>query len=227
MLYAITDNKLTPTNSLLVKAEAALKGGCQWLQYRDKSDDKSDEDGLNKSQGNHPDNHQRRVNEARGLLELCIRYGAKLIINDDVGLAIEVGAHGVHLGQDDGSVMEARRRLGAKALVGVTCHDSLDLAELALRDGASYLAFGRFFPSLTKPNAKVAPLELLGQTNKLRLPNSHQRPPIVAIGGITLANAAEVIAAGATAIAVCHNLFAGDDIETRARDLSRLADVTG
>ncbi len=198
MLYAITDDALMPGPLLISQSEAALKGGCQWLQYRNKST-----------------NHTQRLNDAQQLYQLCERYGAKLIINDDVALALQVNAHGVHLGQGDGSVRQARAQLGNESIIGVTCHDQLQLAQQAISEGASYIAFGRFFPSQTKPNAKAAPLSLLQEAQALNV-------PVTAIGGITLANAAEVMAAGAGTIAVCHSLFACDDIESRARDFCRV-----
>lgn len=198
MLYAITDDTLMPGALLTSKSEAALKGGCQWLQYRNKSA-----------------NQEQRLTDAKKLRQLCEYYNAKLIINDDVALAQQIGAHGVHLGQGDGSVRQARALLGKNSIIGVTCHDQLPLAEQAIADGASYVAFGRFFPSQTKPNAKAAPLTLLTQAQALNI-------PITAIGGITLNNAASVMDAGASAIAVCHSLFACDDVEARAKDFCRL-----
>lgn len=203
MLYAITDDHLMPGSLLLNKSEAALKGGCHWLQYRSK------DAGLSL---------QARVAAASQLKLLCRRYGAKLIINDDIELAQTINADGVHLGQDDGSVTQARMQLGPNSIIGVTCHDQLALAHRAIAEGASYVAFGRFYPSKTKPNAQAAPLSLLNQARQLGV-------PVTAIGGITLANAGFVIEAGASAIAVCHSLFACDDVETRARDFCLAIDA--
>lgn len=182
-----------PDDVLFSKSEAALKGGCQWLQYRDKSM------GLAK-----------RTREAIALKALCHRYNAKLIINDDLALAIASEAHGLHLGQGDGSVVNARAQLGPNAIIGVTCHDQLGLARTAVAEGASYVAFGRFFPSATKPDANSAPLSLLSAAGGLAATT-------VAIGGINLSNVAKVIEAGASAIAVCHSLFGCDDVEGAAR----------
>ena len=198
MLYAITDDTLMPGPLLISQSEAALKGGCQWLQYRNKST-----------------NREQRLADAQQLYQLCLDYRAKLIINDDVALAQQVNAHGVHLGQDDGSIRQARALLGHEAIIGATCHDQIVLAQQAIAEGASYVAFGRFFPSQTKPNAKAAPLTLLKEALALGV-------PITAIGGITLANAAQVIAGGASAIAVCHSLFACNNVEARARDFCRV-----
>lgn len=187
-----------PGELMLAKAQAALKGGCQWLQYRDKSN-----------------NSALRLQQASNLKALCEQYNAKLIINDDLQLTIASGAHGLHLGQGDGSVIAARQKLGPQAIIGVTCHDQLSLARTAIDEGASYVAFGRFFNSSTKPNAKAAPLSLLNQARNLNV-------PVTAIGGITRDNAHSVMQAGASAIAVCHNLFACDDVEARARDFCQV-----
>jgi thiamine-phosphate pyrophosphorylase len=195
MLYAITDSQLLPGEKLFTGVEAALKGGCQYIQYRDKSGDAD-----------------RRLADATRLQALCNQYRANLIVNDDVRLAQAIGAQGVHLGQGDGDVAAARGLLGEKIIIGVTCHDSLALAEKAIADGASYIAFGRFFPSSTKPDARPAPLSLLGEVRE-----KFPLIPIAAIGGITLANAASVKAAGADLIAVCNEVFAAEDIEAQVK----------
>jgi len=195
-LYAITDSLLMPGNTLCDGVTAALEGGCRWIQYRDKSNDKA-----------------RRLADAQSLLDRCNAFGATLLINDDVDLACAINAHGMHMGQTDGSVREARMKLGADAILGVTCHDSLELAEQAVADGATYIAFGRFFNSKTKPEAPPAPLALLGEARR-RFPDT----TIVAIGGIDLDNAGSVIAAGADYIAVSHALFSATDITARARE---------
>lgn len=199
-LYAITDSQLMPDEKLFSGVEAALKGGCKLVQYRDKSDD-----------------HARRLFEAKKLLALCNQYQAQLLINDDVSLAQEVGAHGVHLGQGDTNPVAARIILGSRAIIGVTCHDSLVLAQQAIKDSANYIAFGRFFSSNTKPDARPAPLSLLTEA-RAQFPNTM----IAAIGGITTENAQSVLAAGADLIAVCHSLFAADDITAQARKFIEL-----
>ncbi len=201
-LYAITDSTLMPDDeALLSQVEQALAGGARLLQYRDKSSDQA-----------------RRLRQARLLNTLCARYGVPLLINDDVELARASGAAGVHLGQQDGSLAAARRRLGGDAIIGITCHDQLDLARQAVDGSADYVAFGAFFPSATKPEAKPAPLSLL-QTARQQLDC-----PIVAIGGISVDNAAQVIAAGADLLAVIHALFAAPDIQARAQRFARLFD---
>ena len=199
-LYAITDNRLL-ADRLLPAVEAALQGGAQIIQYRDKSVSNHD--------------WQRRQDEASALLALCRRYHVPLLINDDVDLAVAIGADGVHLGQGDGSLVTARIRLGADAIIGVTCHDQISLAETAARDGASYVAFGAMFASGTKPLAQLCPLALLTRARaQLAL-------PLVAIGGITPDNAASVIHAGAQGLAVIASLWQAPDIRVRAQQFSQ------
>jgi len=199
-LYAITDNQLL-AGKFLSYVEAALEGGVTLLQYRDKSGDDS-----------------RRLREASELLKLCERYKTRLIINDDAELAARLGV-GVHLGQTDGSLPDARALLGHKAIVGATCHGKLELAQRAKADGATYVAFGRFFNSQTKPDAPAVPLELLSQVR------ASIQLPIAVIGGITLENAPQLIAHGADLLAVVHGLFGADtpqEVTRRARAFNDL-----
>ncbi|OHC11772.1 MAG: thiamine-phosphate diphosphorylase [Pseudomonadales bacterium GWC1_66_9] len=200
-LYAITDIQLLAGGRLLPYVEAALEGGARLLQYRDKSDDDA-----------------RRLREAEALRDLCLRHGAQLIINDDLELATRLGV-GLHLGQQDGSLSAARALLGPRVVLGATCHGQLELAEQAAADGASYLAFGRFFDSSTKPGAPPASPELLEEAR------ARFAQPLVAIGGVTLDNAPELIARGAAMVAVIHALFAAEnaaEVERRARAFSQL-----
>ncbi|SDI43210.1 thiamine-phosphate diphosphorylase [Pseudomonas delhiensis] len=201
-LYAITDSKLLADGRLLPYVEAALRGGARLLQYRDKSSDES-----------------RRLREAEALRELCERHGATLIVNDDAELAARLGVS-VHLGQTDGSLAAARALLGRQAIIGATCHGSLQLADQAVAEGADYVAFGRFFQSLTKPGASEASPELLEQA-RARFANV----PLVAIGGVTLENAPGLIGRGADLLAVINALFAADtpaEVERRARAFAAL-----
>lgn len=200
-LYAITDSQLLAGGRLLPYVAAALAGGARLLQYRDKSADAA-----------------RRLDEAGALAELCARHGAALIVNDDLELAARLGV-GLHLGQEDGSLAAARARLGEAAIIGGTCHARLDLAERAVAEGASYVAFGRFFNSNTKPGAPAATPELLEQA-RARIAR-----PIVAIGGVTLETAPGLIRRGADMVAVIHALFAADsaaEVERRARAFAQL-----
>ncbi|MFF7062788.1 thiamine phosphate synthase [Pseudomonas sp. NPDC008258] len=199
-LYAITDSQLL-AGRFLSHVEAALEGGVRLLQYRDKSDDAA-----------------RRLREAEGLMKLCERYGTQLLINDDAELAARLGV-GVHLGQTDGPLTPARALLGRQAIIGSTCHASLELAAQAASEGASYVAFGRFFNSVTKPGAPAANVELLEQAR------AQVKLPIAVIGGITLDNAAPLVAHGADLLAVIHGLFGADsaqEVTRRARAFNAL-----
>jgi len=199
-LYAITDSVLMPTDQdLLSRVEAALKGGTRIVQYRDKSDDAN-----------------KRLRQAKALVDLCQQFQVPLIINDDAKLAKDAGAAGVHLGQSDGLLAEARILLGPDAIIGITCHDSLAFAREGQRAGADYIAYGAFYASKTKPNASPAPLSLLAESK------AQIKLPTVAIGGITVDNAAQTLAAGADMLAVVHSLLAADDVELQARRFSQL-----
>ncbi|HGA2319461.1 TPA: thiamine phosphate synthase [Pseudomonas putida] len=191
-LYAITDSQLL-AGRFLSHVEAALEGGVCLLQYRDKSDDAA-----------------RRLREAEALMKLCERYGTQLIINDDAELAARLGV-GVHLGQTDGPLTPARALLGRQAIIGSTCHASLELATQAASEGASYVAFGRFFNSVTKPGAPAANVDLLAQAR------AQVKLPIAVIGGITLDNAAPLVAHGADLLAVIHGLFGADSAQAVTR----------
>lgn len=188
-LYAITDPKLTPDEVLLDKVEAALVGGTRIVQYRDKSQD-----------------HSKRKHQAQSLKTLCEQHRATFIVNDDVELALAVNAHGVHLGLEDIAISAAREMLGENAIIGATCHGDIANAHTAIAEGADYVAFGRFYPSTTKPDAPQASLDelspLIAELSK----------PAVAIGGITLANAPQLRAAGFAMVAVIADIFGQNDI---------------
>ncbi|MCB1653767.1 MAG: thiamine phosphate synthase, partial [Pseudomonadales bacterium] len=178
-IYAITDSVLTPGELLLEAAAQALAGGVSVLQYRDKQSPP-----------------RQRLAQARALQTLCAVHQVPLLINDDVQLCLESGASGVHLGQSDLSIDRARALLGDQAIIGVTCHADLELARRAAQAGASYVAFGRFFPSRTKPAAPPAPLQILTEARR------QLSIPIAAIGGIDAYNAGQVLRAGADLLAV-------------------------
>lgn len=200
-LYALTpDDNLLPRLSALV--ESALKGGVKWLQYRNKIAPAP----LKRAQ-------------AAELLRICRAYGAKLIVNDDVWLAVEIGADGAHLGRDDipgGGLATARDALGPHRILGVSCYDDLARAEVAVDAGADYIAFGSVFPSVTKPQAMRVPLATLTEAKR------RFGVPVVAIGGITLANASQVLAAGADMLAVLSDLFDAMDIQQQAEKYQHL-----
>jgi len=151
-------------------------------------------------------NKRGTLEEAKAIARLAREHGVPLIVNDDVELALAIDADGVHLGRDDGDLAVARRRLKGKIL-GVSCYDRLELARAAVAAGADYVAFGSVFASPTKPQAVRAPLSLF--KNDLGV-------PLCAIGGITLANAPQAIAAGADLLAVISDLFDAPDIAARA-----------
>lgn len=194
-LYAVTNG---PRVDLLEAVAAALTGGARLVQYRDKTTD-----------------GRRRLSEALMLGELCRSHDAPLIINDDVQLAIDCGAAGVHLGADDVDLRAARSRLGETAIIGASCYDSLDRARHAVEDGADYVAFGAFYSSSTKPLARHADTDLLSAAKSMGV-------PVIAIGGITPENAPRLIDAGADGVAVISSLFDASDIESVARRLSQL-----
>jgi thiamine-phosphate pyrophosphorylase len=202
-LYAITPVALCADPArLLAAAAAALRGGAALLQLRDK----------------HGTAQARRAN-ALALAALCREHGARLIVNDDVALALDCGADGVHLGAADPQLAQARAALGPRAILGATCGPSLDRARAAAAAGADYLAFGRFFASRTKPDTPPAPPDLL------RRARGEFGVPLCAIGGITPDNAAPLIADGADLIAAVEGVF-GDGtpatVEAAARRYARL-----
>jgi len=200
-LYALTpDDNLLPRLSALV--DSALQGGVKWVQYRNKI----------------APAHVRRA-QATELLRICRARGAKLIINDDVWLAVEIGADGAHLGKSDipgGGLATARDALGSKRILGVSCYDDLDRAEAAVAAGADYIAVGSVFASATKPEAARASLDTLAAAKQ------RFTVPVVAIGGITAKNAPQVLAAGADMVAVMSDLFNAMDIKSQAEKFRTL-----
>jgi len=201
-LYAVTPD-LADTRRLAALVLAALEGGCRWVQYRGKAADAA-----------------LRREQARELRRLTAQWGARLIVNDDVALALEAGADGAHVGQDDLPAAQARRMLGPERILGVSCHNRLELAEQAERAGADYVAFGSFHPSGVKPEAvRADPALLTAARERIGLPR-------VAIGGITPENAPALIAAGANAVAVVSALFGAPDVRAAAQRFSRLFPVT-
>ena len=200
-LYAVTpDDNLLPRLSALVSA--TLQGGVKIVQYRNKTAPQP----LRRSQ-------------AAELVRICRAEGAKLIVNDDLALALEIGADGVHLGRDDGDLRAARRLLGPDRILGVSCYNEMSRAEAAVAAGADYIAFGAVFSSRTKPAAIEAPLSLISEA-KARF--GSQGVAIAAIGGITLNNAPQVIAAGADLVAVITDLFDAMDITSRSEAYQQL-----
>ncbi|HMB56055.1 MAG TPA: thiamine phosphate synthase [Arenimonas sp.] len=198
-IYLLTPDE-PDTARLLARVGPLLTAGVALLQYRNKTAD-----------------DMRRREQAEALLRLCREYAVPLIINDDWPLAAAIGADGAHLGEHDGELASARAALGDAAILGASCYNDLARAEHAATQGADYLAFGAFFRSDTKPNARPAPHSLLADSAHLGLPR-------VAIGGITPDNAAPLLAAGADLLAVITSVFNAPDPVRAVHALNSLFD---
>lgn len=196
-LYVITRDPHGDRTELLSEVKAAILGGAGVVQYRAKEGRGSKD-------------------EAIRLLALCRELCVPLIINDDLELASAIGADGVHLGREDDALTLAREVLGPQGIVGVSCYDDLNRAVQAQNAGASYVAFGRFFPSLTKPQAPCA------SPDTLREARSVLKLPIVAIGGITRENGRSLISAGADVLAVIEGVFGEQSPESAAREFQAM-----
>jgi thiamine-phosphate pyrophosphorylase len=197
-LYALTPD-ISDTEELTARVDAAIAGGASAVQYRNKSAPLA-----------------LKLEQARSLRRICRDHATLFIVNDDVDLALAVDADGVHLGKDDASVAAARSRLGRSAVVGVSCYDDLERAAAAVGAGADYIAFGSFFSSAVKPEAARANASLLTAAK------SRWTLPVVAIGGITAANAVSLIDAGADAVAVISAVFEARDVKSAAKAIARL-----
>ena len=201
-LYAITPDSMSFVE-MRAKTAAALAGGARVVQYRRKG----------RARG-------ELLREATDLLGLCRDHSAVFIVNDDASIAAEIGADGVHLGRDDGGTGAARAMLKAGAIVGASAYNDYERAQALARDGADYVAFGSFYPSIVKPTAVRASPELLVRARIEPLGR-----PVVAIGGITVDNAPRLIAAGADAVAVISALFDAPDVSAKASEFARLFDA--
>ena len=184
-LYLITPEE--PDTARLLARVAAVLPQTTWLQYRQKGADGA-----------------RRHAQAAALQALCAQAGVPLIVNDDVALAAAIGAAGVHLGEEDGDIAAARAQLGAQAIIGASCYDAHARAERAVAAGASYVAFGAFFPTTSKVTTRRAKPALLAEAAALGVPR-------VAIGGITPDNMSPLVAAGADLVAVISGVFEAAD----------------
>ena len=199
-LYLITPDS-DDNDALIARVEGVLPfAAC--LQYRNK-----------RAHG------ERRESEARRLRALCDAAGVFFIINDDVALAVRVGADGVHLGEDDGDIAATRAVLGPDVAIGASCYDDASLARTAVATGADYVAFGALFPSSTKPAARRASPALFAEAASLGVPR-------VAIGGITPDNARQAVAAGADLLAVIGGVFDAPDPVAAARRIASAFDPT-
>ena len=199
-LYAVTPDE-PDTRLLVAKVVAAVDGGANVVQYRNKM----------------LDPRTRRA-QAQALAATKEVRRALFIINDDPVLARDLDADGVHLGEDDGDVAQARACIGRDRIIGVSCYDDADRARAAVAAGADYVAFGSFFASTIKPGARRASVDLLAHDRALGV-------PVVAIGGITAANAPRLIAAGADAVAVISDVFAHDDVTDVTRASKAIAEL--
>lgn len=197
-LYAITPD-MADSNTLLQKTQLAIEGGAFMVQYRSKIQDR-----------------EAKMQQCAAILRLCREYKIPCIVNDDVDMCRVLQADGVHLGEKDDNIAEVRRILGEDAIIGSSCYDQLNRAKKAQKEGASYVAFGAMFETLTKPHAPRATLELLREAK------SQIQIPIVAIGGITMNNAHDVIETGIDAIAVINSLFEAKTIKETAEIFSKM-----
>jgi len=184
-VYLITPDE--PDTARLLARVRPLLAGATWLQYRNKAVDAA-----------------TAREQAHALQALCAEAGVPLIVNDDAALAAEVGAAGAHLGEDDGDIAAARALLGPGAIIGASCYDQLELAQRAVAAGASYVAFGAFFPSRSKATPRRAQPQLLRDAAALGVPR-------VAIGGLAVDNIAPLVEAGADLVAVISGVFAAED----------------
>ena len=200
-LYAITQTAGKTIADVLADVEAALKGGAKVIQYRDKS----------------PLDVQALGSQ---LLQVCHRYQVPLLINDDPELALALGADGVHLGRDDQELQYARRLLGPQAIIGVSCYNDIQRAREMQANSADYIAFGRFFPSTSKPLAAPAQLETL------RLAKQVLTIPVVAIGGILPENGGQLLASGADLLAVIGGVFDNGNPEAAAQAYQALFNIS-
>lgn len=195
-LYAITQTDNKNADQIINEVSSALKGGARVIQYRDK-------------------NPVDQVYLATQLLKVCRQYQAPFIINDNAELADQIGADGVHIGKNDGDLAAARKILGPDAIIGQSCYNDINLALQAEKNGADYVAFGRFFPSNSKP------LALPARTDTLQLAKAQIKIPIVAIGGILPENGSSLLEAGADLLAVIGGIFDSEP-ESSARRYTEL-----
>lgn len=198
----ITDKKLISRDSFAATVEKAVRGGASVVQLREK-DTPGDE----------------IVSLGKALLKVTGKYGVPLIINDSIELAKEIGADGVHLGEDDPMVSRAREALGGDKIIGVSCYERLERGIDAERDGADYVAFGTPFFTPTKPERTPTPFDVLREAV-----SRIKSIPVFAIGGITPENADSVFETGVDGIAVITAVFGSGDPEKAARELASIAD---
>ena len=200
LLYAVTDRAWTGRQSLYEQVEAALKGGATCIQLREK--DLNGKDFLR---------------EAMEISALCKEYQVPFLINDNVEIAIQCHADGVHVGQEDMEAFKVRQRVGKDMIIGVSVH-SVEEALEAVRNGADYLGVGAVFSTSTKADAEVLPKQVLGDIC------SAVEIPVVAIGGISKANISQLSGTGVDGVALVSAIFAAEDITGECRLLRKLSE---
>lgn len=198
--YVITDEKLTPYDKVLDMVKQALEGGAKFVQLRDKN---NSDDFL--------------LDYALKLRDLCHKYDAYFIVNDRVDLALKAEADGVHVGEEDEDIEKVMDLMKGR-IVGVSCYGSVDRAKEMEKLGASYVAFGSFYPSQTKPKSKIVPKEIIPQAKK------ELKIPVCVIGGITVDRAKELIDLGADIVAVINDIWTAPNIKERAIEYRKLFD---
>jgi thiamine-phosphate pyrophosphorylase len=197
-LYLVTPD-WDDTDRLLAATDLALMGGASMVQYRHKTASPA-----------------LRAEQGAALLALCRSHSRPLVINDHVDLCRDLDADGVHVGGLDASVAQARALLGPDKIVGASCYGELKLAEAAQAAGASYVAFGGFYPSPVKKYSFVTPPELI------EVWRDRVSLPMVVIGGMTPMNAAPLVERGASMVAAITGVYAAEDPAARVRDFCAL-----
>ena len=199
-IYAISDDILMPENLALEYAREILECGVKFFQFRSKKAVKNEK-------------------LASEILNLCEKFGAKFIVNDDVKFAKKIGAKAVHLGKDDENIKEAFEILGKNAYVGVSCYNDINLAINAAKNGASYVAFGSVFTSPTKPNAPKCGLEIVKEAKQIL------NLPVCVIGGINETNIGSLSHAKPDLIAVISAIYEDGNIKENIKNLQKIIEI--
>ena len=199
-IYAISDDILMPENLALEYTREILECGVKFFQFRSKKAVKN----------------ERLASE---ILNLCEKFGTKFIVNDDVKFAKKIGANAVHLGKDDEGIKEAFEILGKDAYVGVSCYNDISLAINAAKNGASYVAFGSVFTSLTKPNAPKCELEVVKEAKQIL------NLPVCVIGGINETNIGSLSHTKPDLIAVISAIYKDGNIKENIKNLQKIIEI--
>lgn len=197
-LYVITDENLTPYDKVFDMVEKALKGGASIVQLRDKN---NSDDFL--------------LSIAKDLKSLCHKYDAFFIVNDRLELTLKSDADGIHVGEEDIDITDIRKILKDK-IIGVSCYGDIERAILMERLSASYVAFGSFYPSPTKPKSKIVDKSVITQAKRFLT------IPVCVIGGINVERAKELVNLGADMVAIINDIWTAKDIEKRAKEYKEL-----